>query len=76
MEILHGVREFDPYFKLKHDADGTTGFLLIQKCTAAMRMLACRAPTDAQDDYPAHEWSTVMPSRGGTLWQVLFERAN
>jgi hypothetical protein len=25
MEIFHGVREFDNYFKLKHDAVGTTG---------------------------------------------------
>jgi hypothetical protein len=27
MEILHGVREFDPYFRLKHEAVGTSGFL-------------------------------------------------
>jgi hypothetical protein len=26
MEILHGMREFDPYFKLKHDAIGMAGF--------------------------------------------------
>ena len=25
MNILHGVREFDPYFKLKHDAIGIAG---------------------------------------------------
>jgi hypothetical protein len=29
MEILHGVREFDPYFKLKHNAVGTIGFSLV-----------------------------------------------
>jgi hypothetical protein len=40
MEILHGVREFDPYFKLKHDAVGTVGFLSIPKCTVTMNMLA------------------------------------
>ncbi|KAK1682675.1 hypothetical protein QYE76_043523 [Lolium multiflorum] len=40
MNILHGVREFDPYFKLKADAVGVLGFSSIQKCTAAMRMLA------------------------------------
>jgi hypothetical protein len=40
MEILHGVREFDSYFKMKHNAVGTDGFSLIQKCIAAMRMLA------------------------------------
>jgi hypothetical protein len=26
MEILHGMRDFDPYFKLKHDTVGTAGF--------------------------------------------------
>jgi hypothetical protein len=35
MNILHGVREFDPYFKLKLDAVGVVGFSSIQKCTAA-----------------------------------------
>ncbi|KAK1629946.1 hypothetical protein QYE76_004261 [Lolium multiflorum] len=51
MNILHGVREFDPYFKLKLDAVGILGFSSIQKCTAAMRMLAYGAPADTQDDY-------------------------
>ncbi|KAK1697729.1 hypothetical protein QYE76_014426 [Lolium multiflorum] len=51
MNILHGVREFDPYFKLKLDAVGVVGFSSIQKCTAAMRMLAYGAPADTQDDY-------------------------
>ncbi|KAK1611389.1 hypothetical protein QYE76_035062 [Lolium multiflorum] len=40
MNILHGVREFDPYFKLKLDAVGVVGFSSIQKCTVVMRMLA------------------------------------
>ncbi|KAK1604766.1 hypothetical protein QYE76_028439 [Lolium multiflorum] len=51
MNILHGVREFDPYFKLKHDAVGFIGFSSIQKCTAAMRMLAYGAPADTQDNH-------------------------
>jgi hypothetical protein len=51
MEIFHGLREFDPYFKLKHDAVGTAGFSSFQKCTTAMRMLAYGAHVDAQDDY-------------------------
>jgi hypothetical protein len=59
MEILHGVREFDPYFKLKHDAVGTAGFSSIQKCTAA-RMLAYGAPADAQDDYLRMTESTTI----------------
>jgi hypothetical protein len=60
MEILHGVREFDPYFKLKHDAVGTAGFSSIHKCTAAMRMLAYGAPADAQDDYLRMSESTAI----------------
>jgi hypothetical protein len=31
MNILNDVREFDPYFKLKHDVVGTARFSLIQK---------------------------------------------
>jgi hypothetical protein len=60
VEILHGVREFDPYFKLKHGAVGTDGFLLIQKCTAAMRMLAYGAPADSKDDYLHMSESTAI----------------
>jgi hypothetical protein len=60
MEILHDVREFDPYFKLKHDAVGTAGFSSIQKCTATMRMLAYGAPADAQDDYLRMTESTTI----------------
>jgi hypothetical protein len=51
MNILHDVREFDPYFKLKHNAVGDVGFSSIQKCTTAMRMLAYGAHADTQDDY-------------------------
>jgi hypothetical protein len=60
MEILHGVREFDPYFKLKHDAVGTAGFSSIQKCTATMRILAYGAPADAHDDYLRMSESTAI----------------
>ncbi|KAK1682190.1 hypothetical protein QYE76_043038 [Lolium multiflorum] len=60
MNILHGVREFDPYFKLKLDAVGVVGFSSIQKCTAAMRMLAYGAPADTQDDYLRMSQSTAI----------------
>ncbi|XP_071681422.1 uncharacterized protein [Lolium perenne] len=60
MNILHGVREFDPYFKLKVDAVGVLGFSSIQKCTAAMRMLAYGAPADTQDDYLRMSESTAI----------------
>ncbi|KAK1626098.1 hypothetical protein QYE76_000413 [Lolium multiflorum] len=60
MNILHGVREFDPYFKLKVDAVGVLGFSSIPKCTAAMRMLAYGAPADTQDDYLRMSESTAI----------------
>jgi hypothetical protein len=60
MNILHGVREFGPYFKLKLDAVGVLGFSSIQKCTAAMRMLAYGAPADTQDDYLRMSESTAI----------------
>ncbi|KAK1653181.1 hypothetical protein QYE76_070986 [Lolium multiflorum] len=60
MNILHGVREFDPYFKLKADAVGVLGFSSIQKCTTAMRMLAYGAPADTQDDYLRMSESTAI----------------
>jgi hypothetical protein len=46
MNILHGIREFDPYFKLKHDAVGVAGFSSIQKCTTTMRLFAYETPVD------------------------------
>ncbi|KAK1631803.1 hypothetical protein QYE76_006118 [Lolium multiflorum] len=60
MNILHGVREFDPYFKLKVDVVGILGFSSVQKCTAAMRMLAYGAPADTQDDYLRMSESTAI----------------
>jgi hypothetical protein len=56
IEILHGMREYDDYLKVKHDAVGMACFSSIQKSTAAMRMLAYGAPTNSQDDYFSHEF--------------------
>jgi hypothetical protein len=60
MNILHGVREFGPYFKLKNEVVGTVGFSSIQKCTAAMMMLAYGAPADTHDDYLHMSESTAI----------------
>ena len=60
VNILHGVREFDPYFNLKLDVVGVVGFSSIQKCTAAMRMLAYGAPADTHDDYLRMSESTAI----------------
>ena len=46
LRIVNSIREFDSYFKCKKDCTGKLGFTSIQKCTAAMRMLAYGAPGD------------------------------
>ena len=51
LRIVDSISEFDSYFKCKKDCTGTLGFTSIQKCTAAMRMLAYGAPGDSLDDY-------------------------
>jgi hypothetical protein len=43
------VREFDPYFMLKHDAVDLAAFSSIQKCTVDIRILAYGAHADAHD---------------------------
>ena len=60
MRLVHGVREHDPWFKLKKDAVGTVGFSSIQKCTTAMRMIAYGIPADNQDDYLRMSESTAL----------------
>jgi hypothetical protein len=44
---INGMREFDNYFKMKHDAVGMAGFSSIQKRIATIRMLAYGAHADA-----------------------------
>ena len=60
LQIMHAIREFDTYFKLKKDCTGTLGFTSIQKCTMAMRLLAYGAPADSQDDYLRMSESTAL----------------
>jgi hypothetical protein len=51
LDIVYAVRRFDNYFICKKDCTGMVGFSSLQKCTAALRMLAYGALGDAQDDY-------------------------
>ena len=45
------VSNFDPYFQQRIDAVGRKDLSPLQKCTAAMRMLAYGVSADAVDDY-------------------------
>jgi hypothetical protein len=47
MKLVYRVREYDDYFLTKKDCTGIWGFSSIQKCTAAMRLLAYH-PFDQQ----------------------------
>jgi hypothetical protein len=51
LKIVYALRDYDSYFRCKLDCTGMAGFCALQKCTAAMRMLAYRAPGDSTDDY-------------------------
>jgi hypothetical protein len=49
--IKQAVKNHDNYFKKKFDACGKEGLSALQKCIAAIRILAYGVPTDAVDEY-------------------------
>ncbi|XP_023732269.1 uncharacterized protein LOC111880098 [Lactuca sativa] len=49
--IVEAVTANDRYFQQRRDATGRKGFSPIQKCTAAMRVLAYGISADALDEY-------------------------
>jgi hypothetical protein len=60
LDIVYAVRHFGNYFICKKDCTGMVSFSSLQKCTAALRMLAYGAPGDSQDDYIRMVESTAM----------------
>ena len=51
MRIADSVTAFDSYFVQKRDGLGRLGLSSLQKCTAAIRMLAYGVAADATDEY-------------------------
>ena len=51
VSIMDAVATFDPWFVQGVDAVGRLGLSTLQKCTAALRMLAYGLPVDACDEY-------------------------
>jgi hypothetical protein len=49
--IVDAVVHFDPWFQQRPDATGRMGLSSLQKCTAAIRMLAYGVAADACDEY-------------------------
>jgi hypothetical protein len=60
LNIVYAVRCFHNYFICKKDCTSMVGFSSLQKCTAALRMLAYGAPGDSQDVYICMAKSTAM----------------
>jgi hypothetical protein len=51
LRIVEAVENVDPNFHFMYDAVGRVGLSSLQKCVAAIRILAYGVPTDAIDEY-------------------------
>lgn len=51
LRIVNSLGQWSPYFTYRVDCAGRVGLSPLQKCTAAMRMLAYGTPADALDEY-------------------------
>jgi hypothetical protein len=60
LHIVQEVCAFDPWFIQKRDGVGRLGLSYLQKCTAAIRMLAYGIPADATDEYCRTGESTAI----------------
>jgi hypothetical protein len=60
LRIMHEVCAYDSYFVQKRNAAGVLGLSSVQKCTAALRMLAYGTSGDAMDEYCRLSESTAM----------------
>jgi hypothetical protein len=54
LRIVEALGVWSPYFRLRRDAFGKVGLSPLQKCTAAIRMLAYGTPADFMDETFAH----------------------
>ncbi|XP_057739982.1 uncharacterized protein LOC130957108 [Arachis stenosperma] len=60
IQIVDALSNVYPYFQQKVDATGRKGLSPLQKCTAAIRMLAYGVGADAVDDYVRIGESTTI----------------
>jgi hypothetical protein len=51
LRIVDALGQWSPYFTYRADCAGRIGLSPLQKCTAAMCMLAYGTPADALDEY-------------------------
>ncbi|XP_048622932.1 putative nuclease HARBI1 [Brassica napus] len=60
MHIVHRLSEDVPFFRQSRDATGRPGLSPLQKCTAAIRLLAYGSAADAVDEYLRLGESTAL----------------
>jgi hypothetical protein len=60
VRIVNALGQWSPYFTYRADCSGRIGLSPLQKCTAAMRMLAYGTPADALDEYLKIGKSTAL----------------
>jgi hypothetical protein len=60
LRIVDALGQWNPYFTYRVDCAGQVGLSPLQKCTAAMRMLAYGSPADALDEYLKIGKSTTL----------------
>jgi hypothetical protein len=58
--IVDALGQWSPFFTLREDCVGRIGLSPLQKCTAAMSMLAYGTPADALDEYLKIGKSTAL----------------
>jgi hypothetical protein len=58
MRIVEALGQWSPYFTLRSDCTGRIGLSPLQKCTAAIRMLAYGTVADMLDEYLRREHCT------------------
>ncbi|XP_033131883.1 uncharacterized protein LOC103829883 [Brassica rapa] len=51
LRLVHGLEEYFPFFQQRRDATGRWSLTALQKCTAAIRLLAYGNAADTVDEY-------------------------
>jgi hypothetical protein len=60
LSIMHKLNETSPYFCERYDATGHVVLTALQKCTAALRLLAYVMAADTIDEYLKLGKTTVL----------------
>jgi len=71
MRIVETLSNWDPYFTQRVDATGRDGHSPLQKCTAAIRMLAYGSPADQLDEVLKIAASTCLKILGKFAIEVI-----